>query len=90
MAKRTFAELVEQIKTYTGDRDDDETLSLMEDINDTLNNETDWQAKYNENDKAWRAKYKQRFETGNADEPDETDEQDEPEEKPITFDQLFK
>jgi hypothetical protein len=89
MAKRTFAELVEQIKTYTGDRDDDETLSLMEDINDTLNNETDWQAKYNENDKAWRAKYKHRFETGNVDEPDETDEQDE-QEKPITFDQLFK
>lgn len=87
MAKRTFAELVEQIKTYTGDRDDDETLSLMEDINDTLNNETDWQAKYNENDKAWRAKYKQRFETGNV---DESDESDEPEEKPITFDQLFK
>lgn len=87
MAKRTFAELVEQIKTYTGDRDDDETLSLMEDINDTLNNETDWQAKYNENDKAWRAKYKQRFETGAGDEPDEPDE---PEEKPITFDQLFK
>lgn len=87
MAKRTFAELVEKIKTYTGDRDDDETLSLMEDINDTLNNETDWQAKYNENDKAWRAKYKQRFETGTLDEPDEPDE---PEEKPITFDQLFK
>lgn len=87
MAKRTFAELVEKIKTYTGDRDDDETLSLMEDINDTLNNETDWQAKYNENDKAWRTKYKQRFETGAADEPDEPDEQ---EEKPITFDQLFK
>ena len=87
MAKRTFAELVEQIKTYTGDRDDDETLSLMEDINDTLNNETDWQAKYNENDKAWRTKYKQMFETGTVDEPDEQDEQ---EEKPITFDQLFK
>ena len=87
MAKRTFAELVEQIKTYTGDRDDDETLSLMEDINDTLNNETDWQAKYNENDNAWRTKYKQRFETGTVDEPDEPDE---PEEKPITFDQLFK
>lgn len=87
MAKRTFAELVEQIKTYTGDRDDDETLSLMEDINDTLNNETDWQAKYNENDKAWRAKYKQRFETGSADDPDEPYE---PEEKPMTFDQLFK
>lgn len=87
MAKRTFAELVEQIKAYTGERDDDETLSLMEDINDTLNNETDWQAKYNENDKAWRTKYKQRFETGTD---DETDEPDEPEEKPMTFDQLFK
>lgn len=87
MAKRTFAELVEQIKAYTGERDDDETLNLMEDINDTLNNETDWQARYNENDKAWRAKYKQRFETGTADEPDEPDE---PEEKPMTFDQLFK
>lgn len=87
MAKRTFAELVEQIKAYTGERDDDETLNLMEDINDTLNNETDWQAKYNENDKAWRAKYKQRFETGTADEPDDPDE---PEEKPLTFDQLFK
>ena len=87
MAKRTFAELVEKIKTYTGDRDDDETLSLMEDINDTLNNETDWQAKYNENDKAWRTKYKQRFENGTVDEQDEPDEQ---EEKPITFDQLFK
>ena len=70
MAKRTFAELVEKIKNYTGDRDDDETLSLMEDINDTLNNEIDWQAKYNENDKDWRFQYKQRFESGTVDGPE--------------------
>ena len=56
-------------------------------MKETLNNEREWQAKYNDNDKAWRAKYKQRFETGTVDEPDEPDEQ---EEKPITFDQLFK
>lgn len=88
MAKKTFAELMDAIKAYTADRDDDETLTLMEDVSDTLDKETDWKAKYDENDKAWRAKYKERFETGNAPEPDEPDEPDTP--KPIGFNDLFK
>lgn len=88
MAKKTFAELIESVKAYTGERNDDETLALMEDINDTLNSETDWQAKYTENDNNWRKKYKERFE-GGKEMPDEHKEEEQ-EQKPVTFNDLFK
>ena len=69
MAVRDRAFLDELIKTHIGEKTDDETLKLLEDYSDTLDDYekrisgdgTDWKAKYEENDKAWREKYQARF-----------------------------
>lgn len=91
MAVKTFAELIDRVRAYTSDRTDDETLSLLEDVNDTL--KEDWQKKYEENDRDWRTRYKARFEGGTLEEPaDETVEETESEsrEESITVNDLFK
>ena len=76
----------------------DETISLFEDISDTLTDMetkangdgTDWKAKYEENDAEWRKKYKERFfnTSGNEDGIEDGNGGEEP---PIkrTFDDLF-
>lgn len=71
MAVRTTEEIMELIRTRVGDSTSDEDLSFIEDVNDTLSDmsgriadTTDWKAKYEENDAAWRTKYKERFFTG--------------------------
>lgn len=69
MAVRTKEELMETLKKRIGDGTDDETLSLWEDVSDTFADyETraagdgkDWKAMYEENDRAWREKYRDRF-----------------------------
>lgn len=65
---RSKDEILESIKTRIGEDTSDEALSIIEDINDTiddLNNRVteagDWKAKYEENDASWRMKYKERF-----------------------------
>lgn len=91
MAVKTYAELIERVRAYTADRTDDDTLSLLEDINDTLSE--DWQRKYEENDRDWRTRYKARFEGSTLEEPkDETVEESETEnrENEITVEELFK
>ena len=92
MAVKSKEELMAAIKAKIGDDSDDETLTLVEDISDTLDSVGDgenWKAKYEENDKAWRQKYRDRFfsPTG-AEEDDETDGEDEM--KNLTFNELFK
>lgn len=59
MAKRTREELMEKINKYIGDRTDEETLSLLEDISDSFNPEdaVNWEEKYNE----LAGRYKARF-----------------------------
>lgn len=60
---------MDKLKSYIGDRDDDDTLSFLEDANDTITSmNDDYKAKYEtalkdkeELDKTWRAKYKSRF-----------------------------
>lgn len=69
MAKLTNEEFMKSVKAIIGDRDDDEALKFIEDCKDTITGEKDdWKAKYDEVlqqkedlDKAWRAKYKERF-----------------------------
>lgn len=61
MARRTREELVAAFCTYAGDRNDDETIALMEDISDSFGDGEDWQAKYEENDRQWRERYLSRF-----------------------------
>lgn len=100
-------ELLNKINTILGDNSTtDDGLSLIEDITDTYNDlaskgNTDWEKRYNENDKAWREKYRARFMSptdsdkgGNS--PKDNDKDiplDEGEEKEkleaLTYDKLF-
>lgn len=99
---RTKDELLNNIKNILGDNDSDDALAILEDVADTfadfdnkVNDTTDWKSKFEENDKAWRTKYKERFsapiksEDDSDDGNDIHDTDDEPE-KPKTFDDLFK
>lgn len=64
MARRTKEEFIKIFSEYAGDRDDDATLGIMEDISDSFADGfdgKDWKTKYEENDRAWRQKYKERF-----------------------------
>lgn len=96
MAIRTKDELLSSInEKFEGDTSD-EMLSLIEDISDTINDydtktkdSTMWKTKYEDNDKEWRKKYRDRFFSGNTDEITDI-AVDEPEKKsPMTFDDLF-
>lgn len=62
MAKRSKEELLERISTVLGDRMDDDALSLIEDVTDSYDSDSDeWRRKYEETDRTWREKYKERF-----------------------------
>lgn len=98
MAVRTSEDLLGMVRGLIGDRTDDEAIALVEDFTDTLNQpKDDWEAKYKENDAAWRKRYTERFFSG---EPTHTVAQQESEmtdpapaqetEAIVTYDQLFK
>ena len=96
MAVRTKDELLEIIKGRIGDDSSDETISFLEDITDTLsdyeekatNSDTeDWKTKYEENDKMWREKYRERFFSKEVEKEDEDFEEDEV--KSLSYDDLF-
>lgn len=63
MAKLSKDELIEKVKKYIGDRTDDETIEIIEDITDSIDTSDadEWKQKYEENDKMWRDKYVSRF-----------------------------
>lgn len=88
--KLSREELLEKVRTYVGDRTDDDSLSLIEDVNDTVveSDSEDWKAKYDELDKTWREKYKARFFSG-KEETEEDSEEDSEEEKE-SYDDLFE
>ena len=86
MAVRTKDELLEIIKGRIGDDTSDETISFIEDITDTLSdyeekatnlNNEDWKTKYEENDKMWREKYRERFFSKEVEKEDEDFSEDE-------------
>lgn len=82
-------ELIKRIASVLSDPESDDSLSLIEDVTDTLNagSSDDWKTKYEENDAAWRKRYKERFLKKPDNEPEIED--DEKEEKK-TYDDLFK
>lgn len=89
-------ELISMISARIGEDNSDEALSLLEDVTDTLTDyeaktadSTNWQQKYEENDKEWRNKYKERFMNGSETIDDEIIEP-EPEPKRYSFEDLFK
>lgn len=91
---RKGEELLAMIKGVIGEDTSDESLQLIEDVSDTINDyedraKEDWKAKYEANDKTWREKYRDRFFNGKPEsEPD--DEPDDERPKRLTYENLFK
>lgn len=76
-------EMLNNIKELIGESTDDKALTLIENVSDTfsdfderLKDQTNWKQKYEENDSAWRAKYKERFFNRDAVEDEEEEEED--------------
>lgn len=92
MAKLSKDELIEKVRKYVGDRKDDETIEIIEDISDSIDSsETDeWKQKYEENDKMWREKYISRFVEKKEDEPDTPTEQEDEKKEYNSFEDLFE
>lgn len=94
MAVKTREEILESFKSRLGENPDDESISFLEDVTDTLDDfekrangdGTDWKSKYEENDASWRKKYTERF---FSDEPN-PEPKPEPDNTPRTFSDLFK
>lgn len=92
MAKLSKDELIEKVRKYVGDRTDDETIEIIEDISDSIDSSADdeWKQKYEENDKMWRDKYISRFVEKKEDELDTPTEHEEEEKEYNSFEDLFE
>ena len=92
MAKLSKDELIEKVKKYVGDRTDDETIEIIEDISDSIDSSDDdeWRQKFEENDKMWRDKYISRFLEKKEDELDTPTEHEEEEKEYNSFEDLFE
>lgn len=86
MAVKTRKEILESLRDRFGEEPTDDDIAMLEDITDTFtdfeektNDATKWKNKYEENDKAWKKKYSDRFfskddgENNILYEPDETE-----------------
>lgn len=96
MAIKSREDLLKSLNTLIGDNSTDENLAILEDVTDTLKDyesktadQTDWKAKYEQNDADWRKKYKDRFLSGETIK-DEQEEDLIKDSKTLTFDSLFK
>lgn len=83
--------LIQRIKEYVGDNDDDNTLSFIEDVTDSINSydNEDWKTKYEENDASWRQKYKDRFFNAGSDKDETDDILTPPKPKTYRYEDLF-
>lgn len=97
MAVKTKDELLNSIKSLLADDASDESIALLEDISDTFDEQKsktdaeDWKKKYEENDREWRQKYRDRFfSTGSEDVPQPKELEPEPDNSPKKFEDLFK
>lgn len=98
MAVRTREEILESFRTRLGENPDDDSISFLEDVTDTLNDfetrakgdGTDWKSKYEENDANWRKKYTERFFSVEPEPDPKPEPKPEPDDTPRTFSDLFK
>lgn len=83
-------ELLESIKNKFADDTSDDTIKFIEDISDTLSSYDgeDWKSKYEQNDKEWREKYKNRFFNNVSEEEEVEDEQKD--ESCLSYDDLIE
>lgn len=89
--------MMNRLKELFGDNESDEAISFIEDVSDTFDSlsnasgdSEEWKTKYEENDAAWRKKYRDRF-FGTCEEAKEEQEEDVKDDSEVkTFDELFK
>lgn len=100
MATLNREDFISRLQERIGEDNSDEAISFIEDMTDTfddmntrLNDSTDWKSKYEENDKAWRDRYRERFSSSGAEDDNLGGnlggEEDEPK-APKTFEDLFE
>lgn len=96
MAVKTREEILESLRGRFGEEPTDDDIAMLEDITDTFtdfeektNDATNWKNKYEENDKAWKKKYSDRFFSKGGDGIVNPIDPDEPEEPMQSFDDLF-
>ena len=93
MAIRTRDEIMTQLQTMVGEDTSDETLTFIQDVSDTLGADnsaqriTELENQLEEQDQAWRKKYRDAFFTGK---PDSSYEEEPENKKPKRFEDLFK
>lgn len=64
MARRSREELATAFSAIVGDNNSDDVLTFLEDLSDSMTPETntdDWENRYNELDRTWRQRYRDRF-----------------------------
>ena len=96
MAIKTREEILKSLRDRFGEEPTDEDIAMLEDITDTFtdfeektSDATNWKNKYEENDKAWKKKYSDRF-FSKDDVKDDPDKPEDITDKPMkTFDDLF-
>lgn len=93
---KTKDEIMEEIRAYIGDRADDETIALVENISDTIDDyaaHDDYDKKLMAVEAEWRRKYIDRFMNGgentNEDEDAKTDDEEKDNAKEIKIEDLY-
>lgn len=98
MGVKTREEILEAIKSKIGEDTSDDSISLLEDITDTIDDyetrvadKTDWKNKYDELDATWRRKYIERFsgKSGEGIKNEQEEQNKDDDDEPRTFDELF-
>ena len=93
MAIRTRDEIMTQLQTMVGEDTSDETLTFIQDVSATLGADnsaqriTELENKLEEQDQAWRKKYRDAFFTGK---PDSSYDEEPENNRPKRFEDLFK
>lgn len=92
MAKLMKEELLEKVREYVGDRTDDATIEIIEDISDSVatDDSDEWKRKYEENDKMWRDKYISRFYDKKEEELETPTEHEEGDNEYTSYEDLFE
>lgn len=89
--KLTREEFKEKLLELFGEEPTDEQLAVIEDYVDTFEDEEDesgWKEKYEQLDKSWRKKYRDRF--LGKENPKKEDEEDEEDEEKTKYEELFE
>lgn len=96
----TRDEFTEALRKRIGDDDSEEATQFIANMCDTYDelsadaaNTSTWKSKYEQNDKEWRRKYRERFLAGSPsieDSQPDTNQAEENTSKPKTFEDLFK